>query len=109
MHHGVVEAVAYQETLLIMALFGLAILAMVWVGFRRWLQHQERMDRLIADQSAERAAQHAAQIERVEARLNSIEQLLTRGGVKSAAQIDAPGMDPLPAPALKGSEVESDS
>ena len=109
MHHGVVEVVAYQETLLIMALFGVAILAMVWVGFRRWLQHQERMDRLIADQTAERADQHAAQIKRVEARLNAIEQLLTEGGAKSAAQIVAPEMSPPAAPALKGSEVEPHS
>ena len=35
MNHRLVEVFAYQETLLIMAVFGIAILAMLWVGFRR--------------------------------------------------------------------------
>ena len=87
MKHGIVEVFAYQETLLIMAVFGIAILAMIWVGFRRWLHHKERMERLIAEQTAERAAQYGAQMERVEARLNAIERIGTDGGVQTT--IDA--------------------
>ena len=83
MSHGVVEIFAYQETLLIMAVFGVALLTMIWVGFSRWLRQKERMDRLIADQTAERTAQLSGQIERVEARLNAIEH------GETAAQIDA--------------------
>jgi hypothetical protein len=94
--HGVVEVFAYQETLLIMAVFGIALLAMIWVGFRRWLQHKEKMGRLIAEQTAERAAQHDAQMDRVEARLKAVEQIVTEGGVQTAAQIDALGTNPLP-------------
>jgi len=68
--HGVIDVFAFQEALLIEAVFGIALLTMVWVGFRRWLQHKERTSRLIADQTAE----FRALIERVEARLNAIER-----------------------------------
>src|SRR5689334_22420814 len=87
--HGVVEVFAYQETLLIMAVFGIAILAMIWVGFRRWLQHKDKLARLIADQTAE----SGAQMERVEARLKAIEQVVTAGGVQKLAEIDVPPLD----------------
>jgi len=92
--HGVVEVFAYQETLLIMAVFGIAILAMLWVGFRRWLQLKEKM---------------GADMERVEARLNAIERLVTDGGVQPAAQIDALGTNPLPEPELPGSSAVKSS
>jgi hypothetical protein len=68
---------------------------MIWVGFRRWLQHKEKMGRLIAEQTAERAAQNGAQMERVEARLKAVEQIVSDDGVQTPAQIDAPGTDPL--------------
>ena len=96
MNHGVVEVFAYQETLLMMAVFGLAILVMIWVGFRRWLQQKERMSRLIAEEMAERSAQNGANLERVEARLKTIEQIVTGGRLQSETQIDA-----LPEPSLK--------
>lgn len=86
MKHGVVEVVAYQETLLIMAVFGLVILTMLWLGFRKWLQSKERMDRLMAEQRAETTAQYRALIERVEARLNALEQIGV--GTHTPAQID---------------------
>jgi hypothetical protein len=92
-----VEVFAYQETLLIMAVFGIVVLAMVWVGFGRWLQHKDRMGRLLAEQTAERAAQYGAHIERVEARLNAVEQSATDGGA-TAEQIDAPRTAQLPDP-----------
>ena len=82
--HGVVEVFAYQETLLIMAVFGVALLTMIWVGFSRWLRQKERMDRLIADRTAERTAQLIGQIERVEARLNAIEQTGPEAGPEAA-------------------------
>jgi hypothetical protein len=73
--HPIVDVFAFQEALLIEAAFGIALLAMIWVGFRRWLQHKERMGRLIADQTA--------QIERVEERLKSIEQIVSDDGAKA--------------------------
>lgn len=101
MNHGVVEVFAYQEALLIEAVFGIALLAMIWVGFRRWLQHKERMGRLIAEQTAERTAQYAAQMERVEARLKAVEQTVTVGGDQLKAQIDTLRTNPLPDPNVK--------
>jgi hypothetical protein len=58
-------------------------------AFQRWLQHKERMSQLIADQTAEKAAQYAAHVERIEARVRVLEQLATDRGVETAAQIDA--------------------
>ncbi len=96
MKHGVVDVFAFQEALLIEAVFGIALLAMIWVAFRRWLQHKEKMGRLIAEQTGERAAQYDAQMERVEARLEAIEQIVTDGNVQAAAEIDAFRTSPLP-------------
>lgn len=103
MNHGIVDVFAYQEALLIEAVFGIALLVMAWVGFRRWLQHKERMGRILADQTAERAAQHGAHVESVEARLKALEQIVTDGGVKGGAQLEAPAADPLPDPLPKPS------
>jgi hypothetical protein len=95
MNHGIVDVFAFQEALLVEAIFGIALLAMIWVGFRRWLQYKEKMGRLIAEQTAERAAQNGAQMERVEARLKAVEQIVSDDGVQTPAQIDASSTDPL--------------
>ena len=93
--HGIVDVFAYQEALLIEAAFGIALLAMIWVGFRRWLQHKEKMGRLIAEQTAERAAQYGADIQRVEARLKAVEQIITED---AAQAIVPPRASALPEP-----------
>jgi hypothetical protein len=103
--HGIVDVFAYQEALLIEAVFGIALLAMIWVGFRRWLQHKERLERLIAEQAAERAAKQNAQMERVEARLNLLEQTAKDGAVQTAAQINARPEGPLLDPMSKPDEA----
>jgi hypothetical protein len=89
-NHGVVDVFAFQEALLMEAAFGVALLTMIWLGFRRWLQHKKKMGQLIADQTAERAAQNGAQMERVGARLKTVEQIVTEAVVQTAPQIDAP-------------------
>lgn len=58
-------------------------------AFQRWLQHKEKMSQLIADQTAEKAAQYASNVERIEARLRVVEQIVTDGGAQTAAQIEA--------------------
>jgi len=58
-------------------------------AFQRWLQHKEKMSQLIADQTAEKAAQYASHVERLEARLRVVEQIVTDGGAQTAAQIEA--------------------
>ena len=104
MNHGIVDVFAYQEALLVMTIFGIAVLAMIWLGFRRWLQYKEKMGRLIADRTAERAAQYGAQMERVEARLDTIEQSLTPGAIEPPSQADAQGA--APAVRLRGQPAE---
>ena len=105
MSHGIVDVFAFQEALLIEAVFGIALLAMIWVGFRRWLQYKERMGRLIAEQTAERAAQYGAHMECVEARLKAVEQSVTDGGDERAAQVHALPANPLPDPISERDEV----
>jgi hypothetical protein len=69
---------------------GLPVLGGVGVSaFQRWLQHKERMGQLIADQTAEKAAQYASHVERIEARLRVVEEIVTDGGAQTAAQIEA--------------------
>lgn len=58
-------------------------------AFQRWLQHKERMGQLIANSTAEKAAQYASHVERIEARLRVVEQIVTDGGAETAAQIEA--------------------
>jgi hypothetical protein len=94
--HGIVDVFAFQEALLMEAVFGIALLAMIWVGFRRWLQYKEKMGRLIAEQTAERAAQYGAQMDRVEARLKAVEQIVTDGAAPTAVHIDALSTNLLP-------------
>ena len=94
--HGIVDVFAYQEALLIEAAFAIALLVMIWAGFRRWIRHKEEMGRLIAEQTAERSAQYGALIERVEARLNTIERMVTDGDGQAAQGIDAKVRAPYP-------------
>jgi hypothetical protein len=80
-----VDVFAYQEALLIEVIFGFALLVMAWVGFRRWLQHKETASRLTTEQ-----------LDRVEARLKAIEQIVTDGGAQIPADISAPRAEQLP-------------
>ena len=58
-------------------------------AFQRWLKHKEKMSQLIADQTAEKAAQYASHVERIEARLRVVEQIVTDSGAQTASQIEA--------------------
>ena len=105
MDHGIFDVFAFQEALLMEAIFGIALLAMIWIGFRRWLQYKEKMGRLIAEQAAERAAQYGARIEHVEARLKVVEQIVSDGDSQTAAQIDSLHKNELPDTNSKRDEV----
>jgi hypothetical protein len=65
-------------------------------AFQRWLQHKEKMSQLIANETAEKAAQYGAHVERIEARLRVLEQIVTDGGAQTAAQIEALRHSPMP-------------
>jgi len=69
-NHGIVAVFAVQEAL-IEAAFGIALLTMIWVGFRRSLQYKAKMDRLLLDQTAEQTPQYGAQIDRVGSTIES--------------------------------------
>lgn len=96
MEHPIVDVFAFQEALLLEAVFAIAILTMIWIGFRRWLQYRERMGQLIAKQTAEYAAHYGSHIDQVEARLKAIEQMLTDGGAPTPEKIDALRSKPIP-------------
>jgi endonuclease/exonuclease/phosphatase (EEP) superfamily protein YafD len=93
--HGIVDVFAFQEALLIVAAFGIVLLTMIWVGFRRWLQYKAIMGRLLLEQTAQHAAQYGAQIERVEARLKAVEQMVTDVGAQTGGQIETRSTKPL--------------
>jgi hypothetical protein len=79
-----------SSTLIFFALiFSVPIVAIAFGFFQRWLQHKEKMGQLIASQTAEKAAQYASHVERIEARLRVVEQIVTDGGAQTAAQIEA--------------------
>lgn len=64
-----------------------AIIGGVFV--KPWLKLKERQLETEAQMVAEKAAQYAAQVERLEARMRVLEQIATDTGVETAAQIEA--------------------
>ena len=65
----------------------LAIIGGVFV--KPWLRLKERQLETEAQLVAEKAAQYAAHVERIEQRLRVLEQIATDRGAETAAQIEA--------------------
>ena len=59
------------------------------VFFRPWLRMKERQMEIEATMTAEKAAQYAASIERLEQRVRVLERIATDKGSDLASQIDA--------------------
>jgi hypothetical protein len=57
--------------------------------FKMWLRVKEKQILSQSDLAAEKSAQYAQHMERVEARLRVVEQIVTDGGAQTAAQIEA--------------------
>jgi hypothetical protein len=57
--------------------------------FKMWLRMKERQIDSQSSLAAEKSAQYAQHMERVEARLRVLEQIVTDGGAQTAAQIEA--------------------
>ena len=57
--------------------------------FKMWLKVKERQIETQSNLAAEKSAQYAAHVERIEARLRVVEQIVTDGGAQTAAQIEA--------------------
>jgi len=82
--------VAPSLLIFFMIVVGIPVIGGIAVSaFQRWLQHKEKMSQLIANETAEKAAQYASHVERIEARLRVLEEIVTDGGVQTAAQIEA--------------------
>lgn len=87
--------------------FTIFMLAVVVVGipvtlgvgseiFKSWLKHRERMAEKINAQAAEKAAQYAAQTERLEQRMRVLERIVTDRGIDVAEEIEKLRDDPAP-------------
>lgn len=59
------------------------------VPFKAWLKVKEKQIDAQTNLAAEKSAQYAAHVERLEARLRVVEQIVTDGGAQTAAQIEA--------------------
>lgn len=75
------------------AFFTLVVVIPVVAGvgsdmFRRWLKHKEAMARALNAQTAEKAAQYAAQTERLEQRVRVLERIITDRGAGLADEIE---------------------
>ena len=57
--------------------------------FKMWLRVKEKQIGVQSELAAEKSAQYAQHMERVEARLRVLEQIVTDGGAQTAAQIEA--------------------
>jgi hypothetical protein len=57
--------------------------------FKMWLKIKEKQIESQSNLAAEKSAQYAQHMERVEARLRVLEQIATDSGVQTAAQIEA--------------------
>ena len=57
--------------------------------FKMWLRMKERQMESQTSLTAEKSAQYAAHTERLEARVRVLEQIVTDGGIQTAAQIEA--------------------
>ena len=56
--------------------------------FKRWLKHREKMAGVLADRTAEKAAQYAAHTERLEQRVRVLERIVTDKGIVVAEEIE---------------------
>jgi hypothetical protein len=57
--------------------------------FKMWLKVKEKQIEAQTTLAAEKSAQYASHVERIEARLRVVEQIVTDGGAQTAAQIEA--------------------
>lgn len=79
------------EIFLVFIFTVVALPVLSWVGtdvFKRWLRHKETMAQVLSEQTAERAAQYAAKIERLEQRMGVMERILTDRATHLSDEID---------------------
>ena len=76
------------DVLLALIIIGLPVIALTLL-LTRWFKLKERRLELEVTMAAEKAAQYAASNTQLETRIRVLEQIVTDGGIETAAQIDA--------------------
>jgi hypothetical protein len=76
-----------------LALIGMVVVIPIMLGvasdiFKRWLAYREKQLELMAERSAEKAAQYAEKIEKLEARMQVLERIATDRGAQLAIEIE---------------------
>jgi len=66
-----------------------------YATFEKWLDHKEKMGERLAAETAEKAAQYAAHVERLEQRVRVLERIATDRGADVAAEIERLRDEPL--------------
>ena len=90
-----------ESLFIALIVIGLPVLAITFL-LSRWFRLKERKLELEVTLAAEKAAQYAASNTQLETRMRVLEQIVTDGGMQTAAQIEA-----LRPPRLgKGDEVK---
>lgn len=69
--------------------------------FKMWMRIKEKQIEAQSNLAAEKSAQYAQHMEKFEARLRVLEQIVTDSGAQTAAQIEALREQPRIAPAEK--------
>jgi hypothetical protein len=65
------------------------LLAISLAPFKMWLRIKEKQIAAQTNLAAEKSAQYASHVERLEARVRVLEQIATDSGVQTASQIEA--------------------
>ncbi|WP_425505717.1 hypothetical protein [Sphingomonas hominis] len=89
------------QTSALVFMLALIVLGIVVLGVgsemsKRWLEHKEVMATALNAQAAEKAAQYAAQTERLEARVRVLERIATDGGSDLSREIEQLRTSPAP-------------
>ena len=87
------------ETIGLLAIIVVGIPVVLGIGlevYKRHVSFKERQLELLADQTAAKAAQYAAQVEKLEERMRVLERIATDRGVDVAHQIESLRDEPAP-------------
>jgi len=78
------------ETIALVSIVGGLIAVTILMGtiFKRIMSYKEKQLALTADSTAEKAAQYAAHVEKLEARMRVLERIATDKGVQLADEIE---------------------
>lgn len=66
-----------------------------YAAFERWLKHKEKLAKALTQETAEKAAQYAAHVERLEQRVRVLERIAIDKGTHLAAEIEDLREQPL--------------